>query len=95
MVVEGVKYNVPFYTLNGLLMYISPMKKGGLYLAFCQGNLMVDSYGLFSVPDTKNVRKVQFQFESKVNMDALHQYILEAVSINLRVKSFAKYKKPY
>ncbi len=95
MVVESVKYNVPFYTLNGLLMYISPTKNGGLYLAFCQGDLMVDSYGLFSVPDTKNVRKVQFPFESNVNMDALHQYILEAVSINLRVKSFTKYKKPY
>ena len=91
---ESVKYKVPFYTLNGLLMYVSPVNDGSLYLSFCQGNLMVDPNGLFALDNTKNVRKIYFTPELEVDWEIINAYVLEAVAINLRERSFSKKKKP-
>ena len=94
MVVESVKYNVPFYTLNGLLMYISPLKNGGIYLSFCQGELMLDPEELFITDTTKNVRKIYFLENETPNWGVVYSYVLEAIEINLQNRSFTKNKKP-
>ena len=94
IIVESVKYGVPFYTLNGLFMYVSPTKEGELYLAFCHGDLMLDADGLFSVSDTKKVRKIEFHQSHVPNWSLIESYVFEAVDINLRQRSFSKNKKP-
>ena len=94
-IVESVKYNVPFYTLNGLLMYISPTKDENLYLGFCQGDLMLDTEGMFAADVTKNVRKIYFIGQDQVEWQIIQSYILEAVDINLQQRSFTKRKKPH
>ena len=93
-IAESVKYKVPFYTLNGLLMYVSPVKGGSLYLSFCQGDKMLDPNGLFAVDDAKNVRKVYFRPESEIDWEVVTAYIFEAVEINFTERSFTKKKKP-
>lgn len=94
MISESIKYKVPFYTLNGLLMYVSPMKNGSLYLSFCQGDLMLDPEGVFVEDTTKRVRKIFFQPSDKIDWELITAYVLEAVEINLKERSFTKKKKP-
>lgn len=93
-ITESVKYKVPFYTLNGLLMYMSPVKDGTVYLSFCQGDKMLDPNGLFAFDDTKNVRKIYFTPDLVVDWEVITAYVLEAVEINLKERSFTKKKKP-
>jgi len=94
MIEESVKYNVPFYTLNGLLMYVSTLKNDALYLSFCQGDMMLDPAGIFVSDTTKRVRKVVFNPNEKVSWESVTAYVLEAVQINLVERSFSKKKKP-
>ena len=93
-IIESVKYKVPFYTLNGLLMYVSPVKDGSLYLSFCQGDRMLDPNGLFAIDDAKNVRKIYFIPTEEIDWEAITAHVLEAVDINLKERSFTKKKKP-
>lgn len=93
-ITESVKYNVPFYTLNGLLIYVSPVKDGTLYLSFCQGDQMVDPSGLFASDDAKKVRKIFLTPDLEIDWGTITAYVLEAVQINLKERSFTKKKKP-
>lgn len=94
-ITESVKYNVPFYTLNGLLMYVSPVKDGTLYLSFCQGDQMLDPNGVFARDDAKKVRKIYFTADEETDWETITTYVLEAVDINLKERSFTKKKKPH
>lgn len=94
VIVESVKFGVPFYSLNGLLMYVNPVKDGSLYLSFCQGDLMLDADGLFASDMAKNVRKIYFKPEQEIDWQVISAYVVEAVYINLKVRSFTKSKKP-
>ena len=92
-ITESVKYKVPFYTLNGLLMYVSPVKDGTLYLSFCQGDQMLDPSGLFASDDAKKVRKIYFTPDEEIDWETITAYIFEAVEINLKERSFSRKKK--
>ena len=94
-ITESVKYKVPFYTLNGLLMYVSPVKEGGFYLGFCQGDIMLDAENLFAQANTKNVRKMFFTETLDVDWQIVQSYVFEAIEINLAQRSFSKTKKPH
>lgn len=91
-ITESVKFNIPFYDMNGMLMYISPLKgKGrGVVLAFCQGRLMDDSAGVFTAHDRKEVRHIVIDSLDESLVDTVRQYIIEAVTINKVRRSFSK-----
>ena len=95
VIVESVKYKVRFFMLNGLLIYVSPMKDGNLYLGFCQGDLMLDAEGIFAMDVTKNVRKIYFMDQNEVDWQIIRSYVLEGVAINLHQRSFIQRKKPH
>jgi hypothetical protein len=75
-------------------MYVSPVKDGTVYLSFCQGNQMLDLNGLFASDDAKSVRKIYFTPDEEIDWETITDYILEAVEINLKERSFLKNKKP-
>lgn len=87
-ITESVKFNVPFYTMNGLLFYISPKKKGGVLLAFCLGRHMTDSYGIFSGHDRKEVRHIALDTIDEAMMGHVQEYVFEAVHLNRTRRSF-------
>ena len=91
-ITENVKFNIPFYDMNGMLMYISPQKgKGrGVVLAFCQGRLMDDPSGVFTAHDRKEVRHIVIDSLDESLVDTVRQYIMEAVTINKVRRSFSK-----
>jgi hypothetical protein len=85
---ESVKFNIPFYVMNGLLIYISPQKKGGLLLAFCQGRLMSDSEQVFVGHDRKEVRHVPLIEMNSDQFETIQRYVDEAIAINRIRRSF-------
>jgi len=89
-IIESVKFNIPFYTLNGLLLYISPNKKGGLLLAFCLGRHMTDAQQVFVGHDRKEVRHIPIVSLNGELLETIRQYVLETVELNGHKRSFSK-----
>jgi hypothetical protein len=91
-IIESVKFNIPFYDMNGMLMYISPQKgkDRGVVLAFCQGRLMDDPADIFTAHDRKEVRHIVIYNLDEKLLDTVQQYIYEAVAINKERRSFTK-----
>jgi len=89
-ITESVKFHIPFYDMNGMLMYISPSKGKGVVLAFCQGRLMDDPAGVFTAHDRKEVRHIVIDSLDENLLETVRQYILEAVTINKVRRSFTK-----
>lgn len=89
---ESVKFNIPFYDMNGMFMYISPAKgkTQGVLLAFCQGRLMDDPESIFSAHDRKEVRHIVIDQLDERLFDIIQRYIYEAVTINKSQRSFSK-----
>lgn len=92
VITESIKFNIPFYDMNGMLFYISPRKGEGrgVVLAFCQGRLMDDPAGIFTAHDRKEVRHIVIDSLDGKLLETVHQSILEAVSINKKRRSFSK-----
>lgn len=89
-IVESVKFNIPFYVMNGLLFYISPQKKGGVLLAFCQGRLMNDAEQVFVGHDRKEVRHIALNELNEAKFKTINRYVFEAIAINRSRRSFSK-----
>jgi len=87
---ESVKFNIPFYVMNGFLFYISPQKKGGVLLAFCLGHHMDDPNAIFSGHDRKEVRHIAITRLQEPLFEVVQQYVLEAVMLNHTKRSFTK-----
>lgn len=82
-VLESMKYGVPFYTINGLLMYITSIKKKGLVLGFCQGAYLPDPAGLLRADEGQTlIRHWVFQKDKEPDWELLAQYIETAVNYN-------------
>ncbi len=92
VIVESVKFHIPFYTMNGFLFYISPLKKGGIQLAFCQGRLMDDIEMLFVGHNRKEVRHIELHTMDSAPFEAIQAYVFEAVALNKTQRSFTKRK---
>jgi len=87
---ESVKFNIPFYVMNGFLFYISPQKKGGVLLAFCLGRHMDDPQAVFIGHDRKEVRHIAITSLEVSLLEVVQQYVLEAVMLNHTKRSFTK-----
>jgi len=91
-ITESVKFNIPFYVMNGFLFYISPQKKGGVQLAFCLGRHMDDHAGIFIGHDRKEVRHILLTSLDENLLETVMAYIYEAVALNRSKRSFTKNK---
>ncbi len=80
---ESIKFTVPFYSYQGLLCYLSPLKKkDGIYIGFTKGYLMSDESGIFSGKDLKQIRHIQFRKKSDIKIKLLKEYLEEAAMLN-------------
>lgn len=80
------KFNSPFYTFNGLLLYINfDKKKRLLYLGFCRGSQLIDSHGILDNSKTNTISKWYFtNLDSfSKNHDLLKKFIQDSMNINL------------
>lgn len=86
------KFNFPFYTFNGLLLYINFDKKyKQFYIGFCNGYLIQDNSNILVKGDTKQIKKWFFKDEEQLEKNAylLKNLILQSMEIN-RIKANKK-----
>ncbi|MFM6982981.1 MAG: hypothetical protein ACKOXF_02535 [Chitinophagaceae bacterium] len=86
------KFNFPFYTYFGLLLYINFDKKVKIfYIGFCNGYLINDSSQILNHGDTKQIRKWYYKNEELLESHSylLKDLILQSMQIN---RSKGKYK---
>ncbi|NDC31296.1 MAG: DUF1801 domain-containing protein [Bacteroidetes bacterium] len=80
---ESIKFNAPFYTYKGFLLYFSVIKKGNkLVLGFCDGHLMSDEENILQANEGQTqIRHWVLQLEGLEKHDVLLRYINEAILI--------------
>jgi len=80
---ETIKFTVPFYSRQGLLCYLSPLKKkDGIYIGFAKGYLMSDESGIFTGKNLKQIRHIEFRKNSDIKKKLLMEYLEEAIILN-------------
>lgn len=81
---ESMKFTVPFYTMNGLLCYLNPLKsKNGVYIGFVQGHRMSDEAGVFVGQQLKQIRHIVYRKPSDIKRRLLKEYLREAFILNM------------
>ena len=80
---ESIKFNTPFYTYKGFLLYFSVIKNGNkLVLGFCDGHLMSDEENILQANEGQTqIRHWVLQREGLEKHDVLVRYIHEAILI--------------
>jgi hypothetical protein len=79
------KFNFPFYTYYGLLLYINFDKKyKRFYIGFCNAYLFNDSFNILIKGETKQVSKWYYDNEEQLeqNSYALKMTILKSMEVN-------------
>ncbi|MDZ4668404.1 MAG: DUF1801 domain-containing protein [bacterium] len=90
---ENVKYNIPFYSLNGLLFYFAIYKKKHFVLGMCNGAKLPDMHHqLMADAKQKFIRHWPFIETKEPNYDLLAQYIDQSVELNLKERAFSNVK---
>jgi hypothetical protein len=80
---ENIKFNTPFYTYKGFLLYFSVIKKGyKLVLGFRDGHLMSDEENIHQAYEGQTqIRHWVLQHDRPEKHDVLLRYIHEAILI--------------
>lgn len=79
---EQLKWNCPFYSLNGLLCYINYDRKAKrVALCFVEGFQLEDVHGLLD-KDKKQIAKLYIADDQNLNKRVIHYYLRQAVAIN-------------
>ena len=91
---EGMKFNIPFYTLNGLLFYFSLYKKKEFVLGICNGAKLQNKHQkLCADAKQKYIRHWVLLESSEPDYELLAEYIEEAINLNLTQRTFTQSKK--
>lgn len=81
---EGMKYNCPFYTLNGLMFYLSLFKKKQFVMGFCNGVNHPDPAGILQANQGQTyIKHWEFKKEEEPNWELLAEYIQMAVYMRM------------
>jgi hypothetical protein len=91
---ESMKFNIPFYTLNGLLFYFSLYKKKEFVLGICNGAKLQNKHQkLRADAKQKYIRHWVLLESSEPDYELLAEYIEEAINLNLTQRTFTQSKK--
>lgn len=91
--IEGIKYNTPFYTMNGLFIYFSYSAKAEARIGFCQGNEMTDEAPKLSADENQvYIRHWKLSKTEPLEVDLLAAYIMAAAEIQMLKRPFVKKK---
>lgn len=80
---ETIKFAVPFYSRQGLLCYLNPVKDGsGVYIGFVQGHRLSDESGILTGKKLKQIRYMEFHTRREIKVSVVKEYLTEAVMLN-------------
>jgi len=90
---EKLSYNVPYYYLNSRVCFIWPaavpwgkVKRNGVMMGFCNGNLLHDELDWLEKGERKQVYTKTFQSIEEIETDIVKAYLFEAVEVDNRLK---------
>jgi hypothetical protein len=87
---ECIKFNLPFYTLNGLLFYFTLYKKKQLVLGVCNGAHLKDTHQLFNADaNQKYIRHLHLSEPQEPNYEIIAQYIEQSIHLNISRRTFS------
>jgi hypothetical protein len=87
---ECIKFNLPFYTLNGLLFYFTLYKKKHLVLGVCNGAHLPDDHQIFKADaKQKFIRHIPLSEPTEPNYEILAQYIDQSINLNINRRTFS------
>lgn len=90
---EEIKFNIPFYSLNGLLFYFSVYKKKDFVLGICNGAKLADAHLMLRADaKQKYIRHWVLHEKQEPDYDLLAQYVEEAIQLNLKHRAFSQAK---
>lgn len=92
---EGFSYKVPFYKYLGWLCYLS-YSKGQLYVGFCEGHRLSNTYGLLEAEGRSHVFRFYINdlADLQAKEEALRETLQEAMLVNeLRLAARKKKKR--
>lgn len=96
---EKLAYNVPYYYRYSRICFIWPssvpwgkVKKNGVMLGFCRGNLLNDDLNWLEKGERKQVFTKTFTNINEIEPAIVKAYIFEAVEVDERMKSNSNYK---
>jgi len=91
--VEKLSYNVPYYYIHSRVCFIWPasvpwgnVKKNGVLLGFCNGNLLHDDLDWLEKGSRKQVYAKTYNSIDEIETDIIKAYLFEAVEIDRRLK---------
>lgn len=88
-----LRYGIPFYDLNKWLVYIKPLKQGGVELCFLHGRWMKDEQGLLKSNGRKQIKGVVYAALTDIDEEALFAAIDEAVVLDKEFKDLKRLPK--
>lgn len=77
-----MKYKIPFYEGNKWICYLNPIKKGGVELAFINGNQLSNDRCLLLAKNRKQVRCFEIYSIESCPDEAIETTILEAIDLD-------------
>jgi uncharacterized protein YdhG (YjbR/CyaY superfamily) len=77
---EVISYGIPAYRIKRIIAVISPTKKD-ITLSFSRGVQFTDKYGLLR-GEGKSSKHVKLKDPARANLDALRDYIHQAVELD-------------
>ena len=90
---EAIKFNIPFYSLNGLLFYISRYKNKEFVLGICNGAKLPDSHQkLKADAKQKFIRHWTLIENQEPDYKIMAKYIESAIQLNLIHRAFSQVK---
>ncbi len=88
-----IRYKVPFYDGKSWICYLSPIKKGGVEIAFVRGNELSNSQKILDYKKRKMVRGFTASSLKEIPMKKINEIIHEALMLDEVVPHSFKPKK--
>ncbi len=85
-----LSYGIPMYAHLSNVVYLNPLKSGGVDLCFMDGQQLQSEPDLLDDTDRKRVAGIAFQAIAEVPENRIRNLITEAIKLNERLRSKKK-----
>ncbi len=81
-----LSFKIPFYYGKKWILYLNPLKNGGIECCFTQGHLMQDDSGLLLAKGRKLIKGIEISDLESLPYEAIVSSLEQAIKIDKRYK---------
>ena len=78
----SISYGIPFYRRKSWVVYLNPIKKDGVEMAFTRGHRLSNEQGILDQKGRKLVAGIDLYAVSDLPMDAINEIVQEALVLD-------------